>query len=117
MTGWSKTTTYLSIALVGGGFVLIVLGWNGAANLDRLTGQIPFVLSGGIAGVGLVLAGVVLALVQESRRVTADLTRKFDELIEVTSARTAAGTPTASPTQTAELNERQRRALERAGLN
>ena len=97
MTG-SKYTIQLAVGLAAVGFLLIVLGWNGAASLDRVPGQMPYLISGGVAGLGLVLTGLVLALVQEFRRNTALLLAKLDEVGE--RAERAGGTapgPTAVP--------------------
>ena len=99
MKTWSKGTVYLAVVLSAAGFLLIVLGWNGAAGKDFIQGQFPYVISGGIAGVALVAAGLTLALVQELRKQHADQLAKIDELIEAVAAgsgATASG-PTAVP--------------------
>lgn len=80
MNGWSKGTTYLAVVMMAGGFLLIVLGWNGAASLDYIQGQIPFVLSGGMAGLGLVMGGVALTIIQEMRRTTGALAARLDRI-------------------------------------
>jgi uncharacterized membrane protein len=98
MTG-SKYTMQLAVGLAAIGFLLIVLGWNGAASLDRVPGQMPYLISGGVAGLGLVFTGLVLALVQESRRNTSLMLAKLDEVgraIERSGG--ASGGPTAVPT-------------------
>lgn len=66
-----KLTTYLAVAMVTAGFVLMFVSWNGAADLDYVQGQVPFLLSGTIPGLALTLTGLTLALVQEMRRSTA----------------------------------------------
>lgn len=43
--------------LVPLGFVLILLGWFGAAHTPRLYEQIPYAISGGLLGVAIVFAG------------------------------------------------------------
>jgi uncharacterized membrane protein len=97
MTG-SKYTIQLAVGLAAVGFLLIVLGWNGAASLDRVPGQVPYLISGGVAGLGLVLTGLVLALVQESRRNTALLLAKLDDMGErLERAGTTVAGPTAVP--------------------
>jgi hypothetical protein len=50
------------LLIIGGilvplGFVLIVLGWFGAAHTPRLYEQIPYAISGGLLGIALVFAG------------------------------------------------------------
>lgn len=98
MKDWSKGTTYIAVGMLVMGFLLLVLGWNGAANLDYVQGQVPYVISGGLAGIGLIGAGLVMALIQESRRNTSMLAEKLDELTEIMAGAAAAGGPTAVPT-------------------
>lgn len=76
----TRTTTYLATALLVGGFLLIALGWNGAAGLDYIQGQLPFLISGGVAGIGLIVGGTALALIHEQRRHTALLLARLDAL-------------------------------------
>jgi hypothetical protein len=88
----------LAVGLGALGFLLIVLGWNGAASLDRVPGQLPYVISGGVAGMGLILTGLVLALVQENRRSTTLLLAKLDEIgAGLAREQEAAARPTAVP--------------------
>jgi hypothetical protein len=39
------------------GLVLVVLGWYGAAHTTRLFEEIPYLISGGLLGIGLVIVG------------------------------------------------------------
>jgi hypothetical protein len=48
-----------SLAVVGG-FALMVLGWYGAAHTSRQIEQIPYLISGGLIGLGLVVVGGLL---------------------------------------------------------
>jgi hypothetical protein len=50
------------------GILLIGLGWNGAAGINYVDGQIPYLLSGGALGLALVVVGAVLIIVENSRR-------------------------------------------------
>lgn len=97
MSGWSKNTTYVAVAMMAGGFLLLVLGWNGAASLDYVQGQVPYLISGGLAGVALVLGGLALAVIQELRRSTLAVTEKLEELTEITLKGGAATGPTVVP--------------------
>lgn len=64
------------------GFVFLFLGWNGAAGIDFVSGQVPYLISGGFVGLGLVGAGLSLAVIQAHRRDTQDLLAKLDEIAD-----------------------------------
>lgn len=78
----SKTTIYVAVGIVAVGFVVIFLGWNGAAERDFVEGQLPYVISGGLTGLGIVAIGVAVAVVEARRRDTAELVAKIDRLLE-----------------------------------
>lgn len=42
------------------GIVVIIVGWVGASGESQTSGQIPYVISGGLLGVGLIVAGGAL---------------------------------------------------------
>ena len=69
----STITTNVATAMVTIGFGLMFVAWNGAAGLDYVQGQLPFLLSGTMPGLALVLTGLTLALVHEIRTSKADL--------------------------------------------
>jgi hypothetical protein len=76
-------------ALMPLGALVILLGWYGAAHTTRLFLQIPYLISGGILGLGLMFAG---GFVYFARWMTDLLleTRKQATDAEATAARTAA---------------------------
>lgn len=80
MNSSSNTTRYLITALIVAGFLLIALAWNGAASEFFVDKQIPFVVSGGLTGIGLIIAGCALAVVQEVRRSAAEVASHVDSL-------------------------------------
>lgn len=84
----------VAVGLAAAGFVLILLGWNGAANLDHTQGQIPYLISGGVAGLALVLVGLTLLIIHELKRSTAHLLLGLERASEASAA--AAG-PTVVP--------------------
>ena len=57
----------LGVLLCLAGFVLIFLGWNGAASVDSVTAQFPYLISGGVAGLGLIVLGAILISVDIRR--------------------------------------------------
>jgi hypothetical protein len=77
---WSKATTYIGVAAVGAGFAMIFLAWDRASNLDFTPGQIPYLISGGVGGLGLVIIGAIVLLVQNARRDRAVLSKQLEDL-------------------------------------
>ncbi|HVM39429.1 MAG TPA: hypothetical protein VM618_01475 [Acidimicrobiia bacterium] len=78
----SKGTIYIAAGVTALGFLVIFLGWNGAAGKDFVSGQVPYLISGGLAGLGLVFVGLTMANAEARRRDTARLTAKLDRLLE-----------------------------------
>lgn len=76
----SQGVIYTAVGLMGIGVLLIVLGWNGAASIDYVSGQMPYVISGGVGGLALVGAGLALTVVHAVRQELARLGTKLDEL-------------------------------------
>jgi hypothetical protein len=64
---WRRRGGKLGVAFCGAGLVLVFLGWNGAAGSDRVPSQFPYLISGGIAGLCLVVIGVGMLVVQNQR--------------------------------------------------
>lgn len=54
------------------GFLVMFFGWNGAASTNFVPAQFPFLISGGLVGLGVVVLGSALLLVQNQR---ADMAR------------------------------------------
>ncbi|MTV25629.1 hypothetical protein FTX61_09435 [Nitriliruptoraceae bacterium ZYF776] len=92
----TKRSVQIAVGLSAAGFLLIVLGWNGAASYDRVPGQLPYVLSGGLAGIGLIAVGLTLALVNQLRRTTTEVLHALEQLGDRVTAVENAG-PTAVP--------------------
>jgi len=64
---WSRLGGVLGIAYCVAGFFLIFLGWNGAATYDSVPAQLPYVVSGGFGGLGLIVLGSALIIAQSRR--------------------------------------------------
>ncbi len=77
---WSDLGSKLGTGLCGAGILLVFLGWNGAASVDRVEAQFPYLISGGIAGLTLVVIGVGLIVVQNQRADRAMLQQSLREL-------------------------------------
>jgi hypothetical protein len=77
-----RLSVWLGGALVAAGFGAIALAWRGAAALLLVPLQIPYLISGGLAGLGLIVLGLVLLNVQAGRRLAAERRRRLDRVIE-----------------------------------
>jgi hypothetical protein len=70
----------LLLAAIGLG--AIGFGWNGAASQLTLIGQVPYLLSGGLIGVSLVILGAAMLVVTGARDDRAALEAKLDLLTD-----------------------------------
>ncbi len=57
----------LALGLVAAGFVVMGLGWNGMAGNLNPAAQLPYLVSGGLMGIGLVALGAALMVTQGAR--------------------------------------------------
>jgi hypothetical protein len=96
--GWPKLGGLLGIAYCVAGFFLIFLGWNGAASHDREPAQIPYVISGGIAGLGLVVLGSALIVAHSLRTDRVELRASIDDLRAATERLADSTSTTEGPT-------------------
>lgn len=67
----------ITVALLGAGIVFVILGWYGAAHTNILTEQIPYLISGGLLGMGLIIVAGVMASGASQERSTDDLRREI----------------------------------------
>ena len=122
---WSDLGSKLGTGLCGAGILLVFLGWNGAASVDRVQAQFPYLISGGIGGLALVVMGVGLIVVQNQRADRAMLQQSLRELEAAIRGDDPAATeferpaPRATPEQyrvrPVDAGKRARRAPLRAG--
>ena len=82
MTKMFRSPTATAVVLVALGFVFVYFGWDGAAEKDTIQQQFPYLLSGGVIGLGLIMGGLTVAIVQTLRRESAALAGKLDELAD-----------------------------------
>jgi len=80
----------IGMAMIVFGFVCILLGWYGAAHSAYQYQEIPYLISGGLLGVALVIGGGVLLrtawsmrLLEEERRNALAIVRSVDRLERV----------------------------------
>lgn len=78
----------LGVGLCLAGFLFMFLGWNGAASVDRVASQFPYLISGGLVGLSLVVIGVGMIVVQSQRADRASLQasiKEFQRAVELAS--------------------------------
>jgi hypothetical protein len=105
LSGGEQWLFVVGAAIVVGGLALILVAWVGTSRTVLVAGQIPYVVSGGLTGLGLIFLGGFLyfghwqaALVKENRaRADADrenLTLLRESIEELTTAIRISLTPT-----------------------
>jgi hypothetical protein len=82
-----KILNALGMAAIGFGIATVILGWYGASHSPYLFQEIPYLISGGLLGVALVIGGSTLVLagwhlrqINESRRDTQAVVRAVERL-------------------------------------
>lgn len=63
----SRVAEYVPTVLILVGFGLIAFGWSGAAGLDYTQGQIPYLISGGLLGLGFIFYGCTTLIARAIR--------------------------------------------------
>ena len=76
----SLVLTYTGVVIVAVGFALIGLAWAKVAALLNVGLQMPYVVSAGFVGLGLVMVGLVLVNLAARRRDAAVRTRQLERL-------------------------------------
>ena len=64
----SPVPTYVGIALTVLGFVLVMIAWGQTAGETNVALQVPYLISAGLSGLGLVLVGLTVVNVAAKRR-------------------------------------------------
>lgn len=75
----ARLALYVGIALAAVGAVVLYLGYNGAATNSLPQAQTPYVISGGLLGVGLMVIGTVVIALHVLLRVQADFRAEIAE--------------------------------------
>lgn len=76
----SPAPTYAGVALALAGFVLIAVTWGAIAPLKDVAKQLPYIVSGGLTGLGLILVGMTVVSVAARRREAALRERQTEVL-------------------------------------
>lgn len=73
-----QLTRVIGLLFAMAGFAAIGVGWNGMASVSCVDCQLPYLLSGGAAGLGLILVGVGLLVVAQVRAERIRVVRHVD---------------------------------------
>ncbi len=80
----------LGLAFCVAGLAVIWAGWNGAASYNDIRKQFPYLISGGVTGLALVVIGVGLLIVQSQRADRVQLEANLNELRRILERMTGA---------------------------
>jgi len=72
--------TWIGVVLVAAGGVLLLVGWGRTAALSNVALQIPYVISLGFTGLGLVAVGLTVVNIAAKRDDARERTRQAGEL-------------------------------------
>lgn len=92
--GFDRQVRYariLGLLFAAAGFATIGFGWNGTAKNAFIDKQIPYLLSGGAAGLGLLLLGIGLLLLAQFRNERLKLGEQLEHVAVLISKAVATG--------------------------
>lgn len=75
--------TWAGVALAAVGLVLVAIAWGRTAGLTNVGLQVPYVVSAGFTGLGLVVVGMTLVSISAKHADAAERTRQLRELRDV----------------------------------
>ena len=77
------TLTYIGIAVAAAGFGVLMFSWGEVAGLTSVPLQMPYLLSGGLVGLGLILCGLTLVNINAKRQDASARERQLGQVREV----------------------------------
>ena len=83
LRGSSPALTFIGMGVAIVGFVLILVAWGQVAGETQVYLQLPYLVSAGLTGLGLVMVGLTVVNVAAKRRDAADRDRQMDQLVSI----------------------------------
>ncbi len=90
----------LGLIVIAVGLVVIGIGWNGAAgsggevnHVPVVQAQLPWILSGGFLGLGIIVLGAAMVIANAYRESEARLSARFEQLLETLAEGNGAAAP------------------------
>ncbi len=74
---------WIGVVVAGIGFGLIGLAWGQVAGETQVYLQLPYVVSAGLTGLGLIMVGVTVVNVAAKRRDAVERDRQIDRLVSI----------------------------------
>lgn len=71
---------WIGLLVTAGGFGLIAFTWGKTAGLVNVAEQIPYLVSGGLSGLGLILLGLLVVNLSVKRREALDRARQLEDV-------------------------------------
>lgn len=99
-SGWDLRNTWQVVAgaiLVPLGIVIILLAWYGSAHSPYVQGQIPYVISGGLLGLGLMVLGGLLYWAHWLYRIYDQSALHHEEMLRLVRGQAGPGAPVEGP--------------------
>jgi hypothetical protein len=96
---WERARPYVGWALLALGALSILLGWYGVSGQSVTAKQLPYLVSGGLTGVALIVIGAVFLATDDVRRQVGrlhEIERKVDDLYSLLVVETEGVEPTAA---------------------
>jgi hypothetical protein len=91
------------LGLVAVGLVVIGVAYNAVASQTTLLGQVPYIVSGGLVGLSLVVLGAAVLVVNSAREDRTMLEQKLDQLTDAVLALGGGVAPGALPSDASGL--------------
>jgi hypothetical protein len=99
---WNTLGGKLGLFFCVAGLAVMWAGWNGAASYNDIRKQFPYLISGGLVGLALVVIGVGLMIIQSQRADRVQLEANLNELRHILERMT--GLPTSNGAAEAETD-------------
>lgn len=79
----NPATVWIGMVIAGIGFVLLGVAWSQVAGETEVYLQLPYLVSAGMTGLGLIMVGLTLINVSAKRRDALERERQMDQLVNI----------------------------------
>jgi hypothetical protein len=79
----NPAAVWVGMVIAGLGFVLLGVAWSQVAGETEVYLQLPYLVSAGMTGLGLIMVGLTLINVSAKRRDARERERQMDQLVNI----------------------------------